>query len=125
MLIEIRPRVYGIGTSTELQALVAGLALANLVQMRAANFPLIYKSGIRYRREEPGHERWQTARALLASQHGDCEDLAAYHLGWLWSRGEKTARPLVKDIRPGLKHALVRRADGRIEDPSVRLGMGK
>lgn len=121
--MDIRPRVYGIGSTTELQALVAGLALANLAQMRAGRFPSIYKSGVRYRREQPGEERWQTARALLRSGFGDCEDLAAYHVAWLWCRGERSARAIVRDIRPGLKHALVRRASGQLEDPSARLGM--
>lgn len=120
----IRPRVFGIFSVGELQALLAGLALANFAQMRAGDrFPSIYRSGIRYRREPAGQERWQTARALLQSGFGDCEDLAAYHVAWLWSRGERKARPIVRKIRPGLEHALVRRADGRIEDPSARLGM--
>ncbi len=122
--MDIRPRVYGISTTAELQALVAGLALANLSQMRSGDtFPQIYRTGIRYRREEPGEERWQTARALLLSKRGDCEDLVAYFVAWLWANGERRARPLVRDIRPGLKHALVVRGNGRIEDPSARLGM--
>jgi hypothetical protein len=42
----------------------------------------------------------------------------------LWVQGETDARAVILDIRPGLKHCVVRRADGTIEDPSKRLGMG-
>ena len=51
------------------------------------------------------------------------EDLSVYRVGELWVAGERAARPKVIDVRPGLKHCVVLRADGTIEDPSKRLGM--
>ncbi len=68
------------------------------------------------------------------SRHG--EDLSVYRVGELWVAGERPewsdlerryvggARPKVIDVRPGLKHCVVLRANGQIEDPSKRLGMG-
>ena len=46
-----------------------------------------------------------------------------YRCGELWVLGERNARPKVIDVRAGLKHCVVLRADGSIEDPSKRLGM--
>lgn len=102
-------------------------ALAALTGLNEAYFrthpraPSIRRSGIRYVREEL--EDWQTAPVLLASRAGDCDDIAPYHAAWLRARGERAA-PTLREVRPGLWHVLVRRADGRIEDPSRWLGMG-
>jgi len=53
---------------------------------------------------------------------GDCEDLAAWRAAELRIAGEP-ARVVVVRSAPGVLHAVVRRANGRIEDPSRRLGM--
>lgn len=87
-------------------------------------YPHLYDSGIEYTREPPGSEVWQTPRFTYASKQGDCEDLAAgYRTPELWSLGETAARPVVIRISPRLRHIVVRRADGTIEDPSLILGM--
>ena len=107
----------------EIRAAVLGLAAVSLVQMRAKRFPRLYAAGIRYKREPRNREQWQTAALTLRLRTGDCEDLAAYRLAELHRLGETGATIAVKVVRPELRHILVRRASGVIEDPSKRLGM--
>lgn len=104
------------------QALLTGLALASLEQMRERRLPSLYASGVRYARER-GREQWQTAEETLRLLSGDCEDLTAYRCAELWIAGEVAARPLCYAPRPGLIHCVVRRGSGVIEDPSKLLGM--
>lgn len=114
----------------ELLGFLYGLTFAGFEDLRGAAragrpYPLLYNSGVRYRREETGKEAWQLPRDTLAKGFGDCEDLAA---GWrvpeLWMLGEEGARIHLKVVNPLLRHIQVRRADGKIEDPSKLLGMG-
>lgn len=110
--------------------------------------PLLYRSGLHYEREPPGQEHWPDIVNLLATfdgpgqypgPWGDCEDLACYRVAELREAsthrddngnsvpGGVKARPFAK-WRRGSEgqfnyHALVLRPDGRIEDPSLVLGM--
>jgi hypothetical protein len=98
------------------------LAKLSYQQMRRHPLPPLYSCGIRYERER-NRERWQTAFETYQRKRGDCEDLAAYLCAQLWIAGEHRAHVHCYAPRPGLIHCVVRRADGRIEDPSKRLGM--
>lgn len=105
-----------------LSAVAEGLAALSFVQMLAAQragrpMPALYESGIVYRREQPRSERWQSAVELLATGQGDCEDLAAYRAAELRLAGEP-ATVYIKRTARGTFHAIVRRADGTLEDPS-------
>jgi hypothetical protein len=107
-----------------LGALLEGVVAANYVVMEAARrligphvFPPLYESGIRYAREAPGRESWQFAHELLETREGDCEDLACYRAAELRLDGEPAIAEVVRTPRRSF-HAVVRRADGRIEDPS-------
>jgi hypothetical protein len=84
----------------------------------------LYDAGVRYKRERAGRERWKTWEELLRDHEGDCEDLAAARAAELRASGEPGARAFAREVRPGRFHAVVRRADGRTEDPSRQLGMG-
>lgn len=117
-------------SDAELLGYLYGLAFAGLEDLRAAKragrpYPPLFKAGVRWKREETGKEHWQLPRETYALHEGDCEDLAA---GWrvpeLWLLGEDGARIFLKVVNPLLRHILVRRADGTIEDPSKILGMG-
>lgn len=105
------------------------LALETLVVLNLAfltttqGVPSLYSSGVKYQREPKGREDWLTLPLLLERGVGDCEDLAAARAAELRHAGERGARAIVKRVRPGLWHCLVRRADGRLEDPSKKLGM--
>lgn len=84
--------------------------------------PRLYTAGVTYQREPNGREQWRDAREVLASGNGDCEDLAAYRLAERWEIGDRAARAEVRG-RGKMKHVYIRRGDGRVEDPSVTLGM--
>jgi len=106
----------------EIECLLEGLVRLDLSQLRRGLAPPIYASRVRYRREAPGREDWQSASRANRARFGDCEDLAAwcaasYRLAGVY------ALAIVKEVRPGLKHCLTLLPDGRIEDPSKRLGM--
>jgi transglutaminase-like putative cysteine protease len=109
--------------------LVAALELATraaAADMRASArkgrpIPPIYSSGVRYIRRDPG-ERWQTPTETMRRGGGDCEDLSIWRAAELRAIGEP-ARVIVYRSAPRVLHAVVRRGDGRIEDPSRRLGM--
>jgi type II secretory pathway pseudopilin PulG len=98
-------------------------AVADLREAARAGrrLPPIYAAGVRYIRRDP-NERWQLPSETMARGGGDCEDLATWRAAELRIGGE-AARVIVYRSAPGVLHAVVRRADGRIEDPSRRLGM--
>ncbi len=103
---------------------MTGLMLMSLEQMRSgARIPPIYESGVRYEREPPRRERWQTALESYQRQIADCEDLAAWLCAELRFNGE-AARIHCYAPKPGLIHCVVERANGQLEDPSRKLGMG-
>lgn len=106
----------------EIECLLEGLVRLDLSQLRRGLAPPIYQSKVRYRREKRGREDWQSAKQAHRNGFADCEDLAA------WAAASQRlvgvhAVAIVKQVRPGLKHCLVRLPDGRIDDPSKRLGM--
>ena len=87
--------------------------------------PELHHSGVRYEAEAPGQERWASIPWVLDLGHGDCEDLACWRTAELIVSGEAALAIFESRQTPQgrLYHILVRRADGRIEDPSKDLGM--
>jgi hypothetical protein len=86
--------------------------------------PPLYQAGVRYQRED-GTEIWKPAPRVFSDRFGDCEDLAAWRAAELRLAGEMDARAIAIRLRSGSRvwHAVVQRASGDIEDPSVILGM--
>lgn len=104
-------------------------ALEGLTRMNEAiyrtdpSLPDIHDANVRYRRE--AGEVWRHAKDVLIEGWGDCEDLAGARAGWLRARRvDPRARVIVKRTGPRMSHALVKRGNGKIEDPSRELGMG-
>jgi hypothetical protein len=101
--------------------------------------PPLYASGVRYRNEPTGQtfngqpaEEFALIPVVLARKWGDCDDLGPWRVSELIHAGER-AKIRVQwrarrnaDGTQGRKyfHIVVRRADGTIEDPSAKLGMG-
>lgn len=86
--------------------------------------PLLYRSGVVYEREPVDvREEFCTIPAVIRQGWGDCDDLAPWRSAELCEVHGVDAWPDVVVIRPGLFHIIVRRADGRTEDPSRVLGM--
>lgn len=108
-----------------IQAVLFGMTLASLQEIRRGLAPRdFWGQRLRYEREPPGRDDWQTWSETVRLGTGDCEDLCIGLTACLWAAGETSARAFPKPIRPGLIHILVRRADGSIVDPSKALGMG-
>jgi hypothetical protein len=85
----------------------------------------IHKHGIRWRPEPPGDEHFDHAQTVLQRGHGDCDDLAPWHSASLRHTGEDPgAEAIVKRSGPNRWHAVVKRSDGSIDDPSREAGMG-
>ncbi len=107
------------------EAALEGLAALATEDHRAHELPPLYRSGIRYRRED-GTENWLLPSEALLAGAADCEDLSAYRVGELRATGvDPDARIVVEQSGPRTLHAVVRRGDGTIEDPSRALGMGR
>ncbi len=113
-------------TIPELEALVFAMAVISLRQMQdpplRAYIPPLYGGKIRYVREPPGQEEWQSAKQTASRGRGDCEDLVNYRVAEIWFAG-RHAMPKVIEVSPTLRHVVVEHRDGTIEDPSAKLGM--
>lgn len=119
--------MFGQGVSLDLSRralvhLMAALVKINLLHLSSKRYPPIYHSGVVYERESG--ERWQDVPTLIRGGVGDCEDLACWRVAELMNAGV-SASPYLRwaDNVNGVHHALVRLPDGRIEDPSLSLGM--
>jgi hypothetical protein len=105
-----------------LEAAVEGLTAINCVLLNALgeSAPRLYTSGVRYR--QPGKTEWHTVADLYDLLTGDCKDLVAARCAELRVFESEPATPCVYlTSREGRYHAVVRRADGTIEDPSLVL----
>jgi len=110
------------------------LVFANRIYIRTMNPPPLYEAGVRYIKEPPDKEIFQSIGSVIKTGGADCEDLAAWRVSELreWARlgrkdGDARARFLIKKMRrPNglLYHIMVLRGNGKVEDPSRRLGMG-
>lgn len=99
------------------------LNLKFLKRMRG-RVPRLYASGVRYKREpRPVIEKFQRIPSILRARSGDCEDLAAWRCAELRFFDGVHAVPWIINPRPRLFHVQVRLPNGRIEDPSAKLGM--
>jgi hypothetical protein len=91
--------------------------------------PPIYQAGVRYQTEPLGQEDWCDIPTVMKQGWGDCEDLAAWRCAELRVRYGIPARATftwrVLPNKVTLYHILVKHPDGRIEDPSRKLGMKK
>lgn len=103
--------------------------------------PPLYASRVRYRPRRPdprtpgSADRWLDMPEVRRLGHGDSEDLAAWRaaelrvhgvdaepvVGWEWTPPAGAGRSPSARGR-WVTHAVVRYPDGRIEDPSARLG---
>lgn len=112
-----------------LASLLEALVAVNVAWLREhPEAPALYESGVRYEEEPPGRDDWQDIPETIALRSGDCEDLGCWRIAELRTRGCEYAVPYVRRSVEGRRtvyHVAVRRADGRLEDPSRVLGMGQ
>ena len=99
---------------------------------RNPQYPGLFDSGVRYKREPRGVEEWQDVAETLRRRHGDCEDLACMLASEITVRKGIDARPdftlreIVREDGSVTKmfHIFVRMPNGSRIDPSKILGMG-
>lgn len=112
-----------------LDAALEAVTIANKGLYRKGVMPRIsglIKSGqVKWKPEPPGDEHFDLATTVIQRGWGDCDDLAPAWAGQLRASGtDPQARAFVRRSGPTRWHALVRRGDGTIEDPSKHAGMG-
>jgi hypothetical protein len=98
--------------------------------MLAANeiptFETQLKRGLKWKPEPWGEEHFDHGAELARRGWGDCDDLAPLLASSLRHSGEDPgATAIVKRTGPKMWHAVVKRSDGTIDDPSKRAGMGQ
>lgn len=104
--------------------------MTNRIYLRLHHVPNVYESGIRYEEEPAGqpYEDFATVPVILARGWADCDDLCCWRISELRNAGENAKVRLKWQYDPlrgaRMYHVLVRRANGQVEDPSKRLGMG-
>lgn len=105
----------------------AALTTINRLFLRAAPqiagkpFPPLYRSGVRYQRQL-GRERFLPIPLVMSKRAGDCDQLACWRAAELQEQGIK-ARAVPRFVSPRMMHVVVVWPDGRVEDPSRKLGM--
>lgn len=111
-------------------ALDAFLVLGAYDLAKHRSLPLLYQSGVYYRRDKCAdtgctyrYEDWTVPSLVYRVGFGDCKKLAVWRAAELRLRSKERARPVAYQVRPGLIHVVVRRGNGSIEDPSKILGM--
>jgi hypothetical protein len=113
-------------SAARLRIVLNALVRLNLLEMSQRKYPPLYHLGVRYQREPqiPGrYEQWRTIREIVTAGHGDCEDLATARVAELRRAGIRAIPWLLKNGPTW--HVVVRHPDGKIEDPSKILGMGR
>jgi len=110
-----------------LKPILEALTTVNLLFLHTHHVPLLYQSGVRYQNEpkEWPHECFDAIPKVIARGWGDCDDLAPWRCSELRKAGERAKIRIQWKRMPSgkLYHIVVRREDGRIEDPSLILGM--
>jgi len=93
--------------------------------IKARKVPPLYKSGVKYQRQNPKACAFRMPSDVQKRRNGDCKQLVLWRIAELHIAGEKaTPRVMWLNHRDGLQaHIQIRRKDGTTEDPSVILGM--
>lgn len=111
-----------------LQILLNALMLIDMDYLIAnPGTPRLYDSGVRYELEPPGREEWQDIPTSLRRRTLDCEDAATHRAAELRVFDGIKAFPTfnwrLRASGAYLYHIQTGYPDGRVEDPSRRLGM--
>lgn len=115
-----------------LDAALEGLTRLNeaIIEQRAnagKPLPKPYDSKVVWRPDgfRGGHkETWDTWDVCVSRGYGDCEDLSAASAAYLRREGIQARAVVQPSNSPGVAwHAVVELPDGRIMDPSAKMGM--
>lgn len=116
----VSPGILGAALETATRANVAALASGKIPTIKSA-----IRQGVRWRPEPPGTgEALDLAPTVLQRGWGDCDDLAPWLAAELRATGaDPGARAIAVRSGPKRWHAVVKRSDGSIDDPSLWAGM--
>jgi hypothetical protein len=107
-----------------LNVLVRSLCALDVLYLRAhPQTPLLKESGVVYKTQPHGCERFRTVPEVIAAGSGDCDQLAPWRAAELRVRHGVKALPEVRRMAVGLWHVYVRLPNGAVEDISAHLGM--
>lgn len=135
-----RSRTFGLA----IKALLDAQVKINRIYLEQHQVPPLYRAGVRYMNEpdswiarlaplydgkEIHIEEFASISEIIKRGFGDCDDLAPWRVSELQNCGEN-AKIRIQWKRPTptarkLFHIVVRRGNGTIEDPSLKLGMGR
>lgn len=108
-------------------AILSNRALIQECSRAGKPVPPLYRAGVQYQNEPEGIPDECLDIPKIARQgHGDCFHLSCWLVAELREKGEKATIRLTwkrRDDGTRLFHVLVRRGNGKIEDPSKKLGM--
>jgi hypothetical protein len=109
-----------------LDASLESLTRLNQSMLKKGKIPTFRSAvnNVRWKPEPPGAERFDHGGIVLGRGWGDCDDLAGWHAASLRESGEDRGATAIVN-RSGDKrwHAVVKRSDGSIDDPSKEAGM--
>lgn len=90
----------------------------------APNFGQLINSGAKWHPEPPGVESFDNGKKVALRGHGDCDDWGPIRAASLRVSGEDPkARSVSYKSGPNRWHAIVKRGNGTLEDPSQTAGM--
>jgi hypothetical protein len=108
-------------------AVLEGVTRLNEQMIRAGQAPTsdqLLKQGAIWKPEPPGDERFDHGATIAQRGWGDCDDWAPNHAATLRVKGvDPGATAIVVPSGPATYHAIVKRSDGSLEDPSAAAGM--
>lgn len=114
-------------SQTALLWLLESLVRINLSWLKThPDTPLLYRAPVRYEFDPKFPDAWKDIPTIIEDGQGDCEDLACWRIAELIYAGIHGVRPYLRWRKQGdhfIYHVLVYLPDGRIEDPSLALGM--
>lgn len=106
------------------RAILEGMTIAARHEALAAG--ALYEQGVVYQTEPRGEESFSTPLLVKERGYGDCADLSLWRVAELRNAGVPAAYDIYIQHPSRLRrvfHVRVRLPDGRVEDPSVKLGM--
>ena len=105
------------------KGIIEGAAYGCVDAFRSWRLPPLYASGVQFQ-YEPQHgtglEMFDLPPVVYQRQWGDCDDLVIWRICELVAHGERAT--CKADFVGEQLHVLVRRANGKTEDPAILLG---
>ncbi len=114
-------------SETVLLWLLEALVRINLTWLQShPDVPPLYRAPVRYQFDSRFPDAWKDIPTILDDGQGDCEDIACWRIAELVNVGIRGVRPYLRWRKQNdhyIYHVLVYLPDGRVEDPSLAMGM--